>query len=534
MNDKLLPAKQKADTIRALLEHPQTMNQMKKAIPHHLTVERLLRVSMTSIQRTPRLLECTPNSLLACIMTCAQLGLEPDQFLGQAYLVPFYNSKKKTYEAQLIPGYRGFVDLARRSGRVLSVSSQVVYTNDEFEMEYGIEEKLRHVPADGERGEPKGVYVVFQYKDNSHSFDYMSTADVEKIRKRSKTPDAGPWVTDWDEMAKKTVIKRHCKLVPMSIEFAQASRLEDYANMGASQMGVFGDITGEPDADGEMIDAEKVDTQKQGDDWKDEGPAGAPGSVVDAEFTARDRLEAEVVKPSGIAMETVDKFIKEWAEKQNASEEEIIAAALENRKAFLTSLIKWAKTPDETVDKKEADPELEAIRKEYLHKRKGTPGKKGGFQGWVNDNLIRIKTLPEELQVEIRDKWVGFYPEKAYPLDKAPETGETSVTFGEAPSTAEGDPGASGQTEGSEQPKTEPVPQTHEFLALFDEEVIRMGESLETDIAWKMTDLDKWIAEQVMKHDFDSNDAYKVSVMQVGHFDAMFSQFMRHVSGDVD
>jgi hypothetical protein len=279
-----------------------------------------------------------------------------------------------------------------------------------------------------------------------------------------------------------------------------------------------------------MIDTEKVE---QGDDWKDEGPAGQPGSVVDAEFTARDRLESEVIKPSGVETKVVDAFIKEWAEKQNASEEEIIAAALENKKAFLTSLIKWAKEPGKETAPAQ-DPELDAIRKEYLHKRKGTPGKKGGFQGWVNDNLIRIKTLPEEIQVEIRDKWVGFYPEKPYPLDKAPETSEAGSSFGEAQGLAEvePDPGAQEEAPGAQEQAEDP--QKEEILAVFHEEVARMAESLETDIPWKVSDLEKYISERVMNSGMDSNDQYKISVMQLGHFEAMFESFMKHVSGDVD
>ena len=241
-----LPATQKAANIRALLEKSKT--QMSMALPKHLTADRLLRVAMTSIQRTPKLLDCTQQSLLACIMTCAQLGLEPDQFLGQAYLVPYGNI------CTLIPGYRGYIALARRSGEVQSVSSQVVYDNDHFVLQYGIEEKLEHTPADGDRGNVKGAYVVFKYKDGSYSFDYMAKGDIDKIRKRSKTANDGPWVTDYDEMAKKTVIKRHVKLAPLSVEFARAVALEDRANTGESQS----DLLVMNDND-DVIDAETTD-----------------------------------------------------------------------------------------------------------------------------------------------------------------------------------------------------------------------------------------------------------------------------------
>lgn len=208
------------------------------ALPKHLTADRLLRVAMTSIQRTPKLLDCTPKSLLACIMTCAQLGLEPDQFLGQAYLIPYGDV------CTLIPGYRGYISLARRSGEVQSVSAQAVYEKDHFQLQYGIEEKLEHIPyepsekeleAKDPRGAFKGAYVIFKYKDGSYSYDYMGKAEIDRIRKRSRAANDGPWVTDYAEMAKKTVIKRHAKLAPLSVEFQRAVALEDRAMAGESQ-----------------------------------------------------------------------------------------------------------------------------------------------------------------------------------------------------------------------------------------------------------------------------------------------------------
>jgi recombination protein RecT len=247
MTNAQVPALQeKTRTIRDLFEKDTVRKQIQMAIPRHMSVDRLLRVAVTAIRANPKLLDCTKESLLACVMGCAQLGLEPEPFLGQAYLVPYWSGKKKVFEAQLIPGYRGYLALARRSGEVNSVISQVVYTNDHFELRYGLNATLDHVPAEGDRGEPKGVYVVFHYKDGSYSFDYMSKADIEKIRARSKSKDDGPWVTDWDEMAKKTVIRRHIKVVPLSVEMVIAAAAEDRYYAGEAQMGLFM----EPGADG--------------------------------------------------------------------------------------------------------------------------------------------------------------------------------------------------------------------------------------------------------------------------------------------
>lgn len=251
-----LPAKSKANTLRQFFNQAAVKQQLQMALPKHLTVDRLLRVAMTSIQRNPKLLECTQESLLACVMTCAQLGLEPDQFLGQAYLVPFRNTKKGVMECQLIPGYRGYIALARRSGEVQTVSSQVVYEKDHFDFVYGIDDKLEHRPnLNGDRGKPIGAYAIFKYKDGGYSFDFMPESDIQKVRERSKSKDDGPWVTDTDEMRKKTVIKRHSKLAPMSIEFQRAVALEDRAYAGDSQMDLL------TDSDDKAIDAEIVNTE---------------------------------------------------------------------------------------------------------------------------------------------------------------------------------------------------------------------------------------------------------------------------------
>jgi len=239
MSSQHLPAQQQAQTIMALLDSSDVKQKLAMAIPKHLTVDRLLRVAMSAIRINPMLLKCTPQSLLSCVMGCAQLGLEPEPFLGQAYLVPYRNAKKNVYEAQLIPGYRGYIALARRSGEVQTVMSQAVFERDHFHLKLGVDATIEHEPADGDRGEFRGAYVVFKYRDGSYSFDYMSKADIDKIRARSKAKDSGPWVTDYVEMAKKTVVRRHVKLVPLSVELARAAQAEDLALGGKSQVNLF-------------------------------------------------------------------------------------------------------------------------------------------------------------------------------------------------------------------------------------------------------------------------------------------------------
>ena len=321
MEEKNLPAVQKVADIRSLLE--KSRRQLEMALPKHLTADRLLRVAMTSIQRTPKLMECTSQSLLACVMVCAQLGLEPDQFLGQAYLVPFKDNKKGVTICTLIPGYRGYIALARRSGEVQSISSQVVYEKDHFELSYGIEDKLVHRPhIDGDRGKPIGAFVVFKYKDGGYSFDFMSTEDIEKIRKRSKAATDGPWVTDWAEMAKKTVIKRHVKLAPLSVEFQRAVALEERANLGESQADLL-DIGGDPD----VIEAETGET----------GEAKDPEALLKT-------FNASIPEKADPAM--VDLFLARVAEGNKKTVDEVKIAATSDPKE-LASLWKlfpgWCK-----------------------------------------------------------------------------------------------------------------------------------------------------------------------------------------------
>src|SRR5574343_859650 len=245
--ERALTLRSKANTIRALFAKEEVRKQFSLALPKHLTVDRLLRVAMTAIHTNPKLLDCSQESLLASVMGCAILGLEPEPSLGQAYLVPRWNSKKQVTEAKFMPGYRGYITLARRSVEVKSVSVQMVYANDHFKLQYGLNEILEHEPADGDRGEPKGAYVIFKYKDGGHSFDYMTIADIDKIKERTTSRDrktgeiTGPWVTDEDEMRKKTVIRRHIKVVPLSVEMSLAAAAEEKAMLGESQVGLFTD-----------------------------------------------------------------------------------------------------------------------------------------------------------------------------------------------------------------------------------------------------------------------------------------------------
>lgn len=196
--------------------------EIKKALPSVMTPERFTRIVLSAISTTPKLAETTPQSFLGAMMTAAQLGLEPNTPLGQAYLIPYFNGKTRVQECQFQLGYKGLIDLAYRSGEISSIQAHVVYEKDEFSYSFGLEPTLHHVPAMRDRGEATHVYAVFKTKDGGYGFEVMSMDDVRAhAQKYSKSFGIGPWQTNFEEMAKKTVLKRALKYAPLKSDFVR-------------------------------------------------------------------------------------------------------------------------------------------------------------------------------------------------------------------------------------------------------------------------------------------------------------------------
>ena len=196
--------------------------EIKKALPSVITPERFTRMVLSALSTTPKLGSCTPKSFLGAMMSAAQLGLEPNTPLGQAYLVPYKN--KGVDEVQFQIGYKGLIDLAYRSGEVSLVQAHIVYENDVFECEFGLEPKLIHKPADKDRGNPIKVYAMFKTKNEGYGFEVMSMDDVRRhAEKYSKAYNYGssPWQTNFEEMAKKTVLKKVLKYAPLKSDFVR-------------------------------------------------------------------------------------------------------------------------------------------------------------------------------------------------------------------------------------------------------------------------------------------------------------------------
>lgn len=204
--------------------------EIKKALPAVITPERFTRMTLSAISVNPKLAECTPQSFLGAMMTAAQMGVEPNTGLGQAYLLPYKRNVKNPVtnqwesimECQFQLGYKGMIDLAYRSGEVSIIQAHAVYENDEFEYELGLEPTLKHKPAASNRGNPIAYYAMFKTQSGGYGFEVMSIDDIKAhAQKFSKSFGNGPWQTNFDEMAKKTVLKRVLKYAPLKSDFVR-------------------------------------------------------------------------------------------------------------------------------------------------------------------------------------------------------------------------------------------------------------------------------------------------------------------------
>ena len=229
--------------------------QVEKALPSVITPERFTRMALTAVSMNPDLGACTPESFCGAMMQAAQLGLEPNTPLGQAYLIPYNNSRKGTKEAQFQLGYRGMIELAHRSGQFKNIEAHEVCENDDFDYEYGLEPKLHHKPALGDRGKVIAYYAVYTLVNGGYGFEVMSREDVAAHRAKYSKARHSPWDTEFDAMAKKTVIKKALKYAPISVEFARGMAADGTIKTELSEDMV--DMPAEP------IEAEVVDDQAE-------------------------------------------------------------------------------------------------------------------------------------------------------------------------------------------------------------------------------------------------------------------------------
>jgi recombination protein RecT len=210
----------------ALLQDPAFKAQIAAALPRHMTPDRM---ALTELRKNPDLMQCDPMSFAGAIIQCSQLGLEPGSGLGQAYLVPFNNRRKGVKEVNFITGYRGLIELARRSGQVDSVVGRAVRERDRFLFAYGDEERIEHVPFPGskeEAGPLIAFYAIARLKGGGILREVMDVREVEEVRDRFGHGNP-VWKDNFEAMGRKTVIRRLAKFLPMSPELADAIRAEE-------------------------------------------------------------------------------------------------------------------------------------------------------------------------------------------------------------------------------------------------------------------------------------------------------------------
>lgn len=202
--------------------------EIAKALPTVLTGERFTRMLLTAMSNNPQLTLCTPTSFMGAMMQAAQLGVEPNTPLGQAYLIPYKN--KGVLECQFQLGYKGLIDLAYRSGDVTIIQAHEVCENDDFTYEFGLEPKLHHVPAKTNRGEIVYFYGMFKTKAGGYGFHVMSVEEIKEHAKKysqSYNSQYSPWTKNFAEMGKKTVLKACLKYAPIKTEFVRGMSADE-------------------------------------------------------------------------------------------------------------------------------------------------------------------------------------------------------------------------------------------------------------------------------------------------------------------
>jgi len=297
MSGNIVTVEEKYLHIQNTVNEKAMLIKIADALPEHISANKMARVFLTACTTTPKLLECEPGSLMKAVLEASSLGLLPDGVLGHGYILPYGR------KAKFIPGFRGLMDMARRSGQITRIEARAVYENDTFSFKYGINPDLDHVPAQmkgEEPGEFIAAYATATFaKTGEVVFEVMYKKDINDIRKRSPAGTSGPWVTDYIEMARKTLLRRLMKYLPLSPEVQASVASAEYADAG-----VLGRLMEEKidEETGEVIDAESVGTLESlvedvGVDEADPGLTEGTGRISTEEEerfqTAVQRLVAE-------------------------------------------------------------------------------------------------------------------------------------------------------------------------------------------------------------------------------------------------
>lgn len=225
-------------------------DSLAKVVPSGTSPDRIMSIALRAFNANPTLRECTINSLFAATITCAMLGLEPNTPLQHIHLIPRKNNRKGTVEVQIVLGFQGLLELARRSGQIETIAARAVYSNDPFDIEYGVADTILHKPAKvGDRGEMIGCYAVAKLKGGGYQFEWMTVGEINRVRdasdgyrvameqaaKYKRPPKGNPWIEHFEAMARKTLIRRICKYLPISVDMAAAVELDEKQDRGENQ-----------------------------------------------------------------------------------------------------------------------------------------------------------------------------------------------------------------------------------------------------------------------------------------------------------
>lgn len=332
-----LPANQAGrGTVNAFFQ--QHKGAIAAVLPKHITADRLLKISLGAVRDNQQLRECTVESLFGAVIKCAELGLEPNTPMQHIHMIPFNVRRGDSWqkEVQVVIGYRGYIELARRSGEILKIGAHEVRKNDEFHFAYGINETLIHRPAFGDRGPVIAYYAVAKLAGEEHQFEVMTVDQVEEIRdgshgyqqalsKTKRTKDGvivecnSPWFNHAVEMGRKTVVRRLMKYLPLSIELANAQRLDDAIETGDGQR--LGEVlTGEWSVDPTAVNE----------------PQEREGAAKRTDRKLKPEKKAEVLPEIPDAHKDVgDAIIQDWREGRQKDAEEALANIKDEKLAAL-------------------------------------------------------------------------------------------------------------------------------------------------------------------------------------------------------
>ena len=280
------------------------MERIKQSVPAHVNPGRMLRTFLQATSKQPKLLECTMRSVLGAMLTCSEVGLEPNTPLQHAFLIPFERRRfdkgakqwvPDGYDLQLIFGYPGLLELSYRTGMVTSVHANVAWRRDKFEYSYGTDAFLRHEPKGlhDDTEQPTHAYAHVNLK-GGQAFEVMPWPDVLRIRNRSqgfvaalrakeraerdgkplpKTWTEAPWVRDEVAMARKTAFRAVSKWLPRSVELAGSSALAAAVTLDEQQDRGYVDFSAVIDHDASAFDGGLESYNAAEDDQQDAGAA---------------------------------------------------------------------------------------------------------------------------------------------------------------------------------------------------------------------------------------------------------------------